>query len=115
MNWMLAIVLVAASFLAAFGQILLRQGAAGRKELFEFANLTLASGLFLFAVGTCLWIYALSKAPLYVVYPFTMLTFILVSIASAFILEEKMQPLTIVGGVIICLGLGLIYWEALNK
>jgi hypothetical protein len=44
------------SVFAALGQILFKAGAIGRVSPLEFANIWVAGGLALYAVGTVLWV-----------------------------------------------------------
>jgi undecaprenyl phosphate-alpha-L-ara4N flippase subunit ArnE len=102
-------VLLASAVFAAAGQVLFKLGAADRTSLRDFINLQLAGGGALYFLGAVLWIAALSKAPLSVAYPFTALTFVLVYLASVFLLGER-PPIGAIAGVIIVLcGLGLIF------
>jgi multidrug transporter EmrE-like cation transporter len=102
-----------ASLLAAAGQLLLKMGASGRTGVFEFANLPIAFGLACYAAGVILWIYALSVAPLYVVYPFTMLTFVLVGLASFLLLGEQPSALAMGGWIVILAGIALVGFGSL--
>lgn len=115
MNFQVGLILFVACTMAAVGQILLRLGAAGRNNAVEFFNPMLISGLGLFFVATALWVYGLSKAPLHLVYPFTMLTFVLVGVSSAVFLGERVGLMTVGGWVVICLGIGIIYWGAVSQ
>lgn len=102
--------LVAAAVFAAGGQVLLKLGATGRSSLVAFANLQVAAGLAFYMLGALLWIAALSKAPLNVVYPFTALTFALVYFASIVLLGERPTPLALAGVALVLVGLTLILW-----
>jgi drug/metabolite transporter (DMT)-like permease len=88
---------------AATGQVLFKIGAAGARSLPDFVNPGVAGGLVAYGVGTLLWIYALSKAPLTVVYPYTAVTFVLVYLAGAFILREPV-PIRAIGGLLLVMG-----------
>lgn len=101
--------LVASCALAAAGQLLLRSGAAGRAELAAFANTQVLGGLALYAASTTLWVIALSKAPLAHVYPFTLLTFVLVMAGAATILGERVNALVVTGWLVIVAGLALVW------
>jgi drug/metabolite transporter (DMT)-like permease len=65
-------------------------------------------GFGLYGVGSVLWILALAKLPLTRVYPFTILTFVLVYMASATVLGEQITGMVLAGAVIVLLGLVLI-------
>lgn len=103
------VTLVVSCVLAAAGQLLLRSGAAGRAELSAFANIEVIGGLALYAASTVLWVIALSRAPLAHVYPFTLLTFVLVMAGAAAILGERVNALVVTGWLVIVAGLALVW------
>ena len=95
-------------FFAAVGQVLFKVGATGRSELYDFFNPAIAIGLLCYGLGTVLWIFALSKAPLTVVYPFTALTFVLVYAAGMIFFGEAISARSLSGIVLILVGLFLV-------
>ncbi|MCB1694004.1 MAG: EamA family transporter, partial [Pseudomonadales bacterium] len=102
------LMLTAASFSAAAGQLLFKVGASGRQQLADFVNLPIIAGLFLYGIGTVMWIYALSSQKLVNVYVFTALTFVLVYAAGIVLLKEQVSGPAMVGiGLVLC-GLYLI-------
>jgi len=100
---------VSACILAACGTLMLKYGAMGRNQIREFINLWVMGGDCFYSIGFLLWIVALSKLPLVYVYPFTMLTFLMVGAGSVFLLGEKLTPLGLLGWMVILLGVFLIY------
>jgi drug/metabolite transporter (DMT)-like permease len=102
--------LLVAAACAAAGQVLLKLGATGRASLTTFINVQIGSGLVLYVLAALLWTAALSKAPLSVAYPFTVLTFVLVYVASIFLLGERPAPHAIIGVVLVLAGLAAIVW-----
>jgi len=102
------LLLLAGTVCAAAGQLLFKVGASGREAFASFFNLWLLSGLFAYALGTLLWIYALSKVRLTVVYPFTALTFVLVYLFGVLILREPTTAKALVGVAFVLGGLFLI-------
>jgi drug/metabolite transporter (DMT)-like permease len=98
-NLYLALTISAA--LAAAGQVLLKLGATGQSTAIAMVNPHVVGGLTLYGIGLLIWLWALSQLPLQVVYPFTMLTLILVFVASVVIFGERPSGL-------ICLGWGVI-------
>lgn len=108
--WIHAI-LLAGSVSAAIGQMFFKQGSAGRVSLLEFVNVWIVGGLTFYAVGTLLWIYALSKARLTLVYPYTAVTFVIVYVAGALLFNEPVPGRAIVGIGLILFGLLLINWQ----
>jgi drug/metabolite transporter (DMT)-like permease len=100
--------LLAGTMLAAAGQVLFKVGADGRVALLEFVNPFIAAGLLCYALGTAAWIYALSKAPLTLVYPFTALTYVLVYASGVFLLGEETSVRAVAGALLVLAGLFLI-------
>ena len=100
--------LVAGCLCAAFGQVFFKLGATGRESLAAFVNGWILLGLLLYGLGTVLWIYALSKASLTVVYPFTALTFVLVYVAGTAWLGEPLAAKALVGVALVLVGLFFI-------
>jgi drug/metabolite transporter (DMT)-like permease len=94
--------------LAATGQILLKQGATGRDALLDFVNVWIVAGLAAYGAGTLFWVFALSKAPLVAVYPFTVLTFTMVYVLAYFGFGEKLSLQGMAGVVLVLTGLVLI-------
>lgn len=101
--------LLASCLLAAVGQLLFRNGAAGRTGLGEFVNGQLAAGLAAYAASTLLWVAALSRAPLALVYPFTLLTFVLVGAGAVVVLGETVNRTVLLGWLVIAAGLGIVW------
>lgn len=102
------ILLSCAASLAAIGQLLFRVGARGRESLVEFFNLPILAGLVLYALGTMIWIFVLSREALVDVYAFTALTFVVVYFGSIFILHEHFNIENGVGVLLVLFGLYLI-------
>ncbi len=103
-----AVVLLIACVAAAAGQILFRLGAQNRTEWSEFVNPAIAGGLILYALGTLLWIYSLSKERLVVVYAFSALTFVLVYLGGTALLHESVTAKGACGVALVLLGLYLV-------
>jgi drug/metabolite transporter (DMT)-like permease len=95
------LLLTFASLCAASGQVLFKIGATNRAQWVEFLNSAIFGGLFLYGLGTAIWIYMLSYNRLVNVYAFTALTFVLVSLGG---LALDRQSISAVGA----LGIGLI-------
>jgi drug/metabolite transporter (DMT)-like permease len=105
--------LLGGSLTAAAGQIMLKHGADGRAALVEFINGNIALGLLLYIVGAVLWIYALAREPLSAVYPFTVLTFVLVMAGSALVLREPISASLAIGIVVVLTGLAIVMFGQL--
>jgi undecaprenyl phosphate-alpha-L-ara4N flippase subunit ArnE len=105
--WVHALLLLS-SLSAAGGQLMLKEGAAGRTTAMEFVNPWLAGGLTLYVLGALLWIVGLSKAPLTLVYPYTALTFVIVYASGAALFGEVVPPRALAGIGLVLVGLLLI-------
>lgn len=99
---------IVGSLLAAAGQLCLKLGATGATSLMDFVNTRLVGGLLLYAIGTVVWLLALAKLPLSRVYPFTMLTFVVVYIASFALLREPITAPVLLGAALVLAGLVVI-------
>ena len=100
--------LIFSCVLAASGMLSLKQGAAGNESVYEFVNTWILCGLCLYAFGMVLWLYVLNNFPLTKVYPFTMLTFVLVGIGSIFLLKEPVNAQIMIGWGVILIGVGIV-------
>jgi drug/metabolite transporter (DMT)-like permease len=92
---------VVSAVLAATGQLFFKLGATGAAAITDFLNLRVTIGLVLYALSTMLWIGALSKLPLTRVYPFTILTFVTVYVASFVILGERVSVTVLIGATLV--------------
>ena len=107
--WSVGLV-ISATIVGAFGPILLKKASAQKlssvKSLAK--NYELFGGVFLYAVGTILFIPALKGGDLSVLYPFVALSYIWVSLLSVKFLGEKMNKFKWMGIVLIILGVSFI-------
>jgi drug/metabolite transporter (DMT)-like permease len=105
--------------LAAVGQFLLKMGMlkVGKMDdlarapstlLGAFTNPLVIAGLSVFAVSALSWLLVLSRVNLSIAYPMVSLGYVAVVILSHFILKEQIKPITIVGCLVIGLGVFLI-------
>lgn len=104
------ILVTVASFIGSFGAIFLKKGskhfALSVKGLLK--NWELILGLSLYIVPTILFIFALRKAELSVLYPFVATVYVWTSIFSVKLLGEKMNRWKWAGIAAILLGVSLI-------
>ncbi len=100
--------LVSGAIVAAGGQLLLAVGARGRTELISFLNTWIFLGLGLYGLGAIVWIYGLSRATLIQVYPFTVLTFVVVYLGSILLLGERPRMADAGGVTLVLTGLYLL-------
>ena len=106
-----AIVLViTATLIGAYGPILLKK--ASMKKLTSLKDLSknyeLFGGIFLYGVGTLLFIPALKGGELSVLYPLVAVSYIWVSLLSVKSLGEKMNKFKWLGIVLIIVGVTFI-------
>jgi drug/metabolite transporter (DMT)-like permease len=104
------VALLGGAFLAAAGTLMLKAGAHGRTEALQFLNWSIVLGLMLYALGSMLWIYSVSREPLSVVYPFTALSFVLVLGGAVLFQGERPSPTNLVGIAVVIAGIGLTVW-----
>ena len=103
--------LLTGTLCGAAGQIFLKLGATGQVRFLDFVNWQVFLGFGFYGFGAALWVYAMSKAPLVVIYPFTVLTFVLVYLASYLVLGESLRPAGLIGVLVVLLGLAMIVWS----
>jgi len=112
----IGIVLVAVA-LAATGQVLLRYGmrraafgrpVAGELILRAVTSPSVLGGLAVFGVSAIVWLWALSRVPLSIAYPFNGLGFIAIVIASGVFLDEHIRPFTWLGVVLVAVGVACV-------
>lgn len=107
--------------LAVAGQLLLKVGmnrvdshlTLNLNSFFTFflsalTNSQVLLGLFLYFCSAIVWLIVLSRVELSFAYPLLGLSYVLVVLASKFILKEEVMPLRWVGSVIIFLGVFLV-------
>lgn len=108
MPYAVVAILVLGSICASMGAFLLKVGATGQTELLGFVNAYLFSGLMLYGLGAVFWVYAMSSQTLISVYPFTILSFVLVYLFGIVFLGERPSSAAAIGVVFILVGLYLI-------
>lgn len=108
MPYAIVAVLIMGSTCAAVGTTLLKVGATGHTQILAFVNMYTCSGLMLYGLGAVCWIYAMSTQDLISVYPFTMLSFLLVYVFGFVALGERPSGSAAAGVLLILAGLYLI-------
>jgi multidrug transporter EmrE-like cation transporter len=66
------------------------------------------SGMFCYAASVCVWLAALSKAPVSTAYPMLSLGYVIVAGVSALWLGETLSPAKVLGIALICAGVVLV-------
>ena len=88
------------------GQILFKMAATSSREagLLSALNFYLAVALALYGTATLVWVWQLQTVPLSYAYPFMAATFVFVPLASRLILNEHLTPGSLIGGIVIVIG-----------
>jgi drug/metabolite transporter (DMT)-like permease len=110
-------IVLACTLLVAFAQYLIKLGAnrlshAGLlgTTLGIFTIPQLFAGYCVYAVFTVLFIYALRHGELSILYPLIALGYVWVTITAVIAFHETMNPLKILGLIVIMCGVGLLGW-----
>jgi multidrug transporter EmrE-like cation transporter len=73
-----------------------------------FRSLPFWTGMFCYAASVCVWIAALSKAPVSTAYPMLSLGYVVVAAVSVAWLGESLTPAKMLGIALICTGVVLV-------
>jgi multidrug transporter EmrE-like cation transporter len=73
-----------------------------------FKSLPFWSGMFCYAASVCVWLAALSKAPVSTAYPMLSLGYVVVAGVSTLWLGETLSPAKVLGIALICAGVILV-------
>ena len=104
----------------ALGQILLKKGMSSMGPLTLSTNQAIPIlwkmatnpyvivGLGIYVIGTIFWLTALSRVDLSYAYPFASLSYVVMLIASWWLLDENISVLRIIGSIVVILGVILI-------
>lgn len=90
--------------------MLLKAGASDLKDISLIAlfNGWLIGGIFLHFVALTFWVFALRNTDITKAYPFLALGYIFVAVGGALIFGEKLTATSILGMVVICIGIFLV-------
>jgi drug/metabolite transporter (DMT)-like permease len=95
----------------AAGQLLFKIGADGLTQaggrLLSTGGAVLAAALVLYGLTTVAWVWVLQRAELGKTYPLTALAFVLVPLASHFVLGESFSPRYAIGCALLVAGVVL--------
>jgi small multidrug resistance pump len=105
---MIYLMLVLGAIMAAAGQVMLKLGAGGQTTLLGFFNVYVVVGLALYTFASITWLAALTRLPLHVVYPFTILTLVLVFAGSIVFLGERPSLFVMAGWGVVCFGVAIV-------
>ena len=76
--------------------------------LILFKSVPFWTGMVCYAASVCVWLAALSKAPVSTAYPMLSLGYVVVATVSVLWLGETMNPAKVVGIALICVGVILV-------
>jgi multidrug transporter EmrE-like cation transporter len=118
MTWCL---ILAGVGLNAAAQLLLKAAVRPLAHFVSFGLQTLVSsvvilsqsvyfwgGMLCYAASVCVWIAALSKAPVSTAYPMLSLGYVVVAAVSVLLLGETLSPAKVMGIALICAGVVLV-------
>jgi multidrug transporter EmrE-like cation transporter len=80
----------------------------GNAVMILFRSPPFWAGMFCYAASVCVWLAALSKAPVSTAYPMLSLGYVVVAAVSVVWLGESMAPAKVLGIALICAGVFLV-------
>jgi multidrug transporter EmrE-like cation transporter len=80
----------------------------GNAVMILFKSLPFWTGMFCYGASVCVWLAALSKAPVSTAYPMLSLGYVVVATVSVVWLGESMGPAKVLGIALICAGVFLV-------
>jgi multidrug transporter EmrE-like cation transporter len=121
MNWITWVLILAGVSLNAAAQLVLKVATRPLAAFTRFDAGTLWAsililggsapfwvGMFCYATSVCVWIAALTRAPVSVAYPMLSIGYIIVAGASVLWLGETLSPAKMLGIALICIGVVLV-------
>ena len=121
MSWLTWFLILAGVGLNAAAQLLLKSATKSIAHFTAFnlqtlpgivmellKNLPFWGGMLCYGLSVCVWIAALTKAPVSTAYPMLSLGYVVVAFAAVAWLGESLTPTKIVGIVLICIGVVLV-------
>ncbi len=107
-----AVVMLLCVLANALGQVLLKKFALAHPTFTTLISLPetyslFLPGLSLYVVGMVLWVGILRSTPLHIAFPVLGLAFVVVPVFSHFLLDEPVGWQTMLGGMVIMLGIWL--------
>jgi multidrug transporter EmrE-like cation transporter len=121
MSWITWVLILSGVGLNAAAQLLLKLATRPLAHFSDFSPDTLGSsvailakslpfwtGMLCYAASVCVWVAALSKAPVSTAYPMLSLGYVVVAAVSVLWLGESMPPAKVLGIALICAGVILV-------
>jgi multidrug transporter EmrE-like cation transporter len=121
MSWITWVLILTGVGLNAAAQLLLKLATKPLAHFSDFGFQTLSSsviilfgslpfwgGMFCYAASVCVWLAALSKAPVSTAYPMLSLGYVVVAAVSVLWLGETLSSAKVLGIALICVGVVLV-------
>jgi multidrug transporter EmrE-like cation transporter len=121
MSWITWALILTGVGLNAAAQLLLKVATRPLAHFSQFSTATLSgsvvilcksppfwAGMVCYAASVCVWLAALSKAPVSTAYPMLSLGYVVVAAVSVMWLGESMSPAKVLGIALICAGVVLV-------
>jgi multidrug transporter EmrE-like cation transporter len=121
MTWITWVLILTGVGLNATAQLLLKLATRplAHYSRFDFQTLSMSveilfrswpfwGGMFCYAASVCVWLAALSKAPVSTAYPMLSLGYVVVAAVSTLWLGETLSPAKVLGIALICAGVVLV-------
>jgi uncharacterized membrane protein len=110
MDWKIVLLTALSAFIGSIGQLEFKRGADNLQFDIKLllTNYHLILGLAVYGVSTILYIYALNKEQLSLIYPIAATSYIWTTIFSKILLKESIGITSVVGLFFILLGVTLI-------
>jgi multidrug transporter EmrE-like cation transporter len=121
MTWITWVLILTGVGLNAAAQLLLKLATRplAHYSRFDFQTLSMSvailfrdwpfwAGMFCYAASVCVWVAALSKAPVSTAYPMLSLGYVVVAGVSTLWLGETLSPAKVLGIALICAGVILV-------
>jgi multidrug transporter EmrE-like cation transporter len=121
MNWITWVLILAGVGLNAAAQLALKVATRPLSTFVQFDGATLMAsifvlarsvsfwvGMFCYGASLCVWLAALSRAPVSIAYPMLSIGYVIVAFASMLWLGETLSPAKMLGIALICVGVVLV-------
>jgi multidrug transporter EmrE-like cation transporter len=121
MNWITWVLIFTGVGLNAAAQLALKVATRPLAAFAQFDSATLMAsivvlarsasfwvGMFCYGASLCVWLGALSRAPVSIAYPMLSIGYVIVAFASMLWLGETLSPAKILGIALICMGVVLV-------
>lgn len=114
MDWKIIFLTALSAFIGSIGQLEFKRGADNLQFDIKLllTNYHLILGVAVYGVSTILYIYALNKEQLSIIYPIAATSYIWTTIFSKILLKESIGLTSVVGVFFILLGVTLIATQA---